>query len=468
MPTSPPILIIAASRSSLNALCGKNRVLQKRCVVRRWEELRDASAKVPHSPLAVVVSANGPASWRADRLDALKRRFPGAPILVAGGKAKRSFPGGDGRLELPLRVTELEEAARRYRCRVVQERRQRRRRENERCAQDKLKALQDIARKAYSSLEPAKVIETVARAVCNLVRARHAIVYRLQEDRHTLVPSNMFGLAGARKCNFTLRVGEGVAGRVIQRRRAQRLTGVELERVNAEGVDAQMGPRTRSILAVPLSSRGRIIGALELRDRRGSGSFTAADQAAAMEIAEPAAVAIDNAFLFKRCQELSVSDDLTQLYNSRYMREALARELKRARRYGSSVSLIFIDLDGFKSVNDHHGHLIGSRTLIEIAQVLREAVREIDVVSRYGGDEFTVVLPHTGCQGARVIAERIRTAIEERVFMQVDGLIVRLTASLGVASFPNRCRNAETLIERADQSMYEVKADGGNAVRVAS
>ncbi len=468
MPTPSPILIIAASRSSLDELCGKDRVLQKRCVVRRWEEVRDASAGVPRSPLAIVVSANGPASWRADRLNALKRRFPEAPILVAGGKAKRSPRGGDGRLELPLRVTELEEAARRHRCLVVQERRQRRRRENERCAQDKLKVLQDIARKAYSSLEPAKVIETVARAVCSLVRARHAIFYRLQEDRHTLVPSNIFGLTGAKKCNFTLRVGEGVAGRVVQRRRAQRLSGAELERVNAERVDSQRGPRTRSILAVPLSSRGRIIGALELRDRRGSGSFTAADQAAAMEIAEPAAVAIDNAFLFKRCQELSVSDDLTQLYNSRYMREALARELKRARRYGASVSLIFIDLDGFKSVNDHHGHLTGSRTLIEISQVLREAVREIDVVSRYGGDEFTVVLPHTGCQGARVIAERIRTAIEGRVFMQADGLIVHLTASLGVACFPNPCRNAEALIERADQSMYEVKAEGGNAVRVAS
>ncbi|MCZ6778537.1 MAG: diguanylate cyclase [Acidobacteria bacterium] len=430
--------------------------------------MRDASAEVPRSPLAVVVSANGSVSWRADRLDALKRRFPEAPILVAGGKAKRSPRGGDGRLELPLRATELEEAARRHRCLVIQERRQRRRRENERCAQDKLKVLQDIARKAYSSLDPDKVIEIVARAVCGLVRARHAIVYRLQEDRHTLVPSNLFGPTSARKCNFTLRVGEGVAGRVVQRRRAQRLTGAELERVNAEGVDSQMGLRTRSILAVPLNSRGRIIGALELRDRRGSGPFTAADQAAAMEVAEPAAVAIDTAFLFKRCQELSVLDDLTQLYNSRYMREVLARELKRASRYGSSVSLIFIDLDGFKSVNDHHGHLIGSRTLIEIAQVLREAVREIDVVSRYGGDEFTVVLPHTGRQGARVIAERIRTAIEGRVFMQEDGLIVRLTASLGVACFPNPCRTAETLIQRSDQSMYDVKADGGNAVQVAT
>jgi diguanylate cyclase (GGDEF)-like protein len=237
--------------------------------------------------------------------------------------------------------------------------------------------------------------------------------------------------------------------------------------VRGEDLDARLGVRTRSVLAVPLTSRGRIIGALELRNRRSMAGFTAADQAAVIDIAEPAAVAIDNAFLFKRCQELSVSDDLTQLYNSRYMREALGRELKRARRYGTQVSFIFIDLDGFKSVNDHHGHLVGSRTLMEIAYVLREAVREIDVVSRYGGDEFTVVLPHTGSQGARVIAERIRTSIEGRVLMRGDGLSVRLTASLGVASFPNPCRTAEALIQRADQAMYEAKADSGNAVRVA-
>ena len=132
---------------------------------------------------------------------------------------------------------------------------------------------------------------------------------------------------------------------------------------------------------------------------------------------EPASVALDNALLLKRAEALSVTDDLTHLYNSRYLNLVLRRETKRASRSGRPLSLLFIDLDGFKAVNDTHGHLFGSRALVEAAAVIRSSARETDVVSRFGGDEFALVLPDTGGEGAFAVGERIRERIAAHSFL---------------------------------------------------
>ena len=182
---------------------------------------------------------------------------------------------------------------------------------------------------------------------------------------------------------------------------------------------------------------------------------------------EPAAVAIDNALLLRKSEELSITDDLTRLYNSRYLNATLRSEVERSKRYRTPVSLIFLDLDGFKNVNDQHGHLFGSRTLVEVAAAIRETVRTIDVVCRFGGDEFTVILPQTGPEGAFIIAERIRIQIAETVFLRSHGLEVRISASIGIASFPDHGRTKDDLLARADQAMYVVKGQGKNGVALA-
>jgi diguanylate cyclase (GGDEF)-like protein len=132
---------------------------------------------------------------------------------------------------------------------------------------------------------------------------------------------------------------------------------------------------------------------------------------------EPAAVALDNALLLKRAEELSVTDDLTHLYNSRYLVQVLRRETKRASRSGRPLSLLFIDLDGFKMVNDTHGHLYGSRALVEAAAVIRGSARETDMAARFGGDEFAIVLPDTGSEGAFAVGERIRERLAAHLFL---------------------------------------------------
>ena len=179
------------------------------------------------------------------------------------------------------------------------------------------------------------------------------------------------------------------------------------------------------------------------------------------------ALALDNALALQRAEVLSVTDDLTGLSNSRYLNLVLRREEKRSIRSGRPLSVLFIDMDGFKNVNTHHGHMAGSRALVEVAGVIRICARETDVVARFGGDEFAVILPDTGREGAVFVAERVCDRIRTFRFLESDGLTVRLTASVGVATLPDVTGSAEELLRAADRAMYRVKDAGKNGIFVA-
>ena len=244
-----------------------------------------------------------------------------------------------------------------------------------------------------------------------------------------------------------------------------------------EFVTADLAHETRirdaaagAVIAFPLSCRGRKIGALIALDREASSReprLSAPMLRAVRVLLEPAAVALENALLLKRAEALSVTDDLTHLYNSRYLNLVLRKETKRASRNGRPLSLLFIDLDGFKSVNDTHGHLFGSRALVEAAAVIRSSARETDVVARFGGDEFALVLPDTGGEGAFAVGERIRDRIADYKFLAGDKLDIHLTASVGVATLPDVAASAEELVQAADKAMYQVKESGKNGIVAA-
>ncbi len=227
---------------------------------------------------------------------------------------------------------------------------------------------------------------------------------------------------------------------------------------------------TGSAIAFPLVCRNRTVGALVGLDPLPSAavpSISPALSLAIRSILEPPAIALDNALSLQRTEAVSVTDDLTGLYNSRYLNLVLRRESKRASRSGRPLSLLFMDLDGFKGVNDTHGHLAGSKALVEAAVIIRGSARETDVAARFGGDEFSVILPDTGREGAVSVAERIRERINASQFLASDGLSIHLTASIGVATLPDVAASAEELLRAADVAMYRVKDAGKNGIHIA-
>jgi diguanylate cyclase (GGDEF)-like protein len=163
-------------------------------------------------------------------------------------------------------------------------------------------------------------------------------------------------------------------------------------------------------------------------------------------------------------RERTIQDDLTSAFNRRYLDAYLDEEVDRSRRYGRTFSILFLDLDHLKMVNDRYGHLAGSRVLREVALLIQAKLRKSDRIFRYGGDEFVVSLPETGATGAVRVANRLRRAVRSHRFLAGDGLVVNLTASFGVATFPQDGASREELIRGADEAMYRVKVRSRDGV----
>jgi diguanylate cyclase (GGDEF)-like protein len=313
-----------------------------------------------------------------------------------------------------------------------------------------------LMRAAHETLDPARIGDLVVERASEWLKAGSCAVLATDLDGQ-IVP-----LAG-RSLTPALTTAAIDVGRWVLAH-GRNFASADLRR------DLRVHGAVGAVVAVPLRCRGRNIGALVLMDRAAAGEEPRFGQTVSELLCsalEGPALALDYAMTLRRAEALSVTDDLTQLYNSRYLNQVLRRESKRASRSGRPLSLLFMDLDGFKTVNDSHGHLAGSRALVEAAAVIRGSARETDVPARFGGDEFSIVLPDTGSEGAVAVAERVRERIFSHPFLAGDGLNLRLTASVGVATLPDVAASAEELVRAADVAMYRVKEAGKNGVSVA-
>ncbi len=220
----------------------------------------------------------------------------------------------------------------------------------------------------------------------------------------------------------------------------------------------------RETLVFPMYSRNNLLGAVALFNDYGQILPTLLNDRNSLFIQDHAARAFDNALRFSATRDMLYIDELSGLFNYRYLKVALEREIKRADRYSTHLSVMFLDLDNFKGVNDTYGHMVGSTLLRELGTLLKRSVREVDVVIRYGGDEYTLILVETPPETAERVGERIRHLIAQNVFLGREGYNIRLSASIGYACYPEDTTSIQELLGMADKAMYAGKAAGKNCI----
>lgn len=315
----------------------------------------------------------------------------------------------------------------------------------------------EIGKALTSSLDLKEILNIVMEKISVLLHPKNWSLLLVDEETNELKFEIAVGAGSEKIKDLRLKIGEGVAGWVAREKKPLLVPDVDKDPRFCRKADALSHFKTTSIICVPLITRGKCQGVIELINKVEDEGFVEEDLLVLTTLADFAAIAIENAAFFNRVQELTITDDLTKLYNSRFLHNRLDYEVERARRFKYELSMIFLDLDYFKDVNDNHGHLRGSKLLKEIARLIVSMIRNVDMACRYGGDEFIILMPETSKQNAIIVAEKIRKTLRETIFLTEEGLNLSLTGSFGVASFPSDAENKEDLIHKADDAMYRVK-----------
>jgi len=331
-----------------------------------------------------------------------------------------------------------------------------------------LAVFQELGKALTSSLQLDQVLRTIMEKIDEFLRPDNWSLLLLDETKKELYFELAVGKASQALKDVRIKMGQGIAGWVAENGEAVVVPDTSKDTRFFDKVDEKTKMETQSIVAVPVKFRDTCLGVIELINCFGPDGFDARDLSLLEALADFAAIALENARHVKRIHELTITDDCTTLYNARHMGFILETEIYRSQRYNYEFSIVFIDLDHFKQVNDTHGHLIGSKLLAEIGNAMKSHCRLIDFAFRYGGDEFVILLPQTSKDNALNVARRLHKLIRESSWLEQAGLKIHLTPSIGVASYPADSRTKEGLLHLADEAMYLVKNTNRDCVAAAN
>jgi len=315
----------------------------------------------------------------------------------------------------------------------------------------------ELGKALTSSLQLEQVLRTIMEKLDEFLHPDTWSLLLVDQAKQELYFELAIGKNAQPLKDMRIKIGEGIAGWVAQTQQAVIVADVSTDTRFLAQMDEKTKTETRSIVAVPVRFRDNCLGVIELINCVGVEGFNDRDLALLEALADFAAIALENARHVQKIQELTITDDCTSLYNARHMNAILETEVYRSQRDGLECSLVFMDLDRFKNVNDTRGHLLGSTLLAEIGQVLRANCRADDYAFRYGGDEFVILLPRTSKENAILVARRLHKLIREKLWLTSEGPGVRITSSMGVACFPTDASSKAELLHLADEAMYQVK-----------
>jgi diguanylate cyclase (GGDEF)-like protein len=326
----------------------------------------------------------------------------------------------------------------------------------------------ELGKALTSSLQLDQVLRTIMEKINEVLRPDTWSLLLMDQEKNELYFEIATGEGADKLKDVRIKLGQGIAGWVAQTGEVVVVPDTRQDSRFFAQVDEKTKVQTRSIVAVPVRFRDQCLGVIELINCVGEEGFSPRELALLEALADYAAIAIENARHVQRIHELTITDDCTTLYNARHLNFMLDTEIYRSHRYSYEFSIIFIDLDHFKNVNDTHGHLMGSKLLGEIGTMIKNNCRLIDFAFRYGGDEFVLLLPQTSKENACRVARRLHRMIKETEWLKDADLNVHVTSSVGVASYPVDSSDKAGLLHLADDAMYLVKNTTRDRVAAAS
>ena len=327
----------------------------------------------------------------------------------------------------------------------------------------KLLTCVEIGKAITSTLNMEQILKIILTRISELIRASNWSLYLLDPETRELYFEVVVGLDKQLLADVRMKLGEGVAGTAA-------LTGEPILVPEDVRRDPRFYPRvdditgfvTRSLICLPLKVQDSVIGVIEIVNPEDPSLFQDTSMPILSMLADYVSIAITNARNHMRIASLAITDDVTGFYNTRFLHDCLDKFIQ----HGQLVSLVFLDLDDFKHVVDTHGHLMGSQMLKEVAEAIDSHLEDNDFLVRYGGDEYVIILPAQDKQAAIIKISNVQKKLSSTLFLQAEGLEIRITASFGIASYPEDAKNKKNLLQLADQSLYRSKQLGKNSITV--
>jgi diguanylate cyclase (GGDEF)-like protein len=327
-----------------------------------------------------------------------------------------------------------------------------------------LKIFHDVAKALTSTLDLDTILQTIMEKMAAYFEPATWSLVMIDEASQEPYYAAAVGKGSEGCSNLRLRDGNSLTEWVIAHGEP-----LAIDNVNT---DPRIDPDSKSewfegscaVVCVPVRTGGKVLGVIQLVNI--DMHVYVQSEMLLRTLADYAAIAIENARAVRRIQELSITDDCTGLYNARHLFTVLSEEVNRSARFSYEFTLLFLDLDHFKRVNDEHGHLVGSNLLAQVGECLRQSLRLVDAAFRYGGDEFAILLPQTSREAGLRVARRISRVFHQRRWLLDEKLQVDLRASIGVATYPQDATTPQAIVQRADEMMYTVKQGGRDNIAV--